>query len=56
MTRAFLRCTVVLDDRFHETCSRGTDDLFVDSPFGFDRNEEWHHGKMAAGDRVGDDR
>jgi transposase len=26
-----------LDDRFHETCSRGTDDLFVDSPFGFDR-------------------
>jgi hypothetical protein len=26
-----------LDDRFHETGSHGTDDLFADSPFGFDR-------------------
>jgi tRNA(Ile2) C34 agmatinyltransferase TiaS len=36
----------MLDDRFHETGRHGTGDLFMDSPFGFDRarNASWQDG------------
>jgi uncharacterized membrane protein YfcA len=45
-----------LDDRFHEIGIHGTGNMFADSSFCGWLNEEWHHGKMAAGGRVGDER
>jgi hypothetical protein len=41
-----------LDNRFHETGIDGTGSMLVDSSF--ELNEEWCHGKMASGGRVGD--
>ena len=53
--RGFAHGFCTLDDRFHETGSHGTGGLFVDSSFAVCGTRIGEHGKMAAGDRVGDD-
>jgi hypothetical protein len=46
-----------LDDRFHETCVMElTNGLVADSSFAIWRNEERDHGRMAAGNRIDDNR